>query len=84
MWNLPAEYAASGQYIILTPYEANFTSYIPQGTHPKLDSIDGAVAPVATEDAGGESDLDFQLAYPIVYPIEVVLYQVVSIFSHTI
>jgi len=84
LWNLPAEYAASGQYIILTPYEANFTSYIPQGTHPKLDSIDGAVAPVATEDAGGESDLDFQLAYPIVYPIEVVLYQVVSIFSHTI
>jgi tripeptidyl-peptidase-1 len=55
---------------------ANFTSYIPQGTHPKLDSIDGAVAPVPVADAGGESDLDFQLAYPIVYPIEVVLYQV--------
>ena len=27
-------------------------------------------------DAGGESDLDFELAYPIVYPTEIILYQV--------
>lgn len=41
-----------------------------------MDAIDGAVAPVPVKQAGGESDLDFQLAYPIVYPIEIVLYQV--------
>jgi len=55
---------------------ANYTPQIPQGTHPTLDAIDGAVAPVPVKQAGGESDLDFQLAYPIVYPIEIVLYQV--------
>jgi tripeptidyl-peptidase-1 len=55
---------------------ANFTPWIPQGTHPTLDSINGAIAPVALSKAGGESDLDFQLAYPIVYPQEIVLYQV--------
>ena len=55
------------------------TPHIPKDTHPKLNSINGAVAPVVVEEAGGESDLDLQLAYPIVYPIEVVLYQVVSV-----
>ena len=55
---------------------ANFTPYIPQGTHPTLDSVDGGQAPTDTADAGGESDLDFELAYPIVYPTEIVLYQV--------
>jgi len=61
--------------------QANFTPSIPNGTHPKVDSINGATAPVAVEDAGGESELDFQLAYPIVYPIEVVLYQDVCVSS---
>lgn len=60
----------------LNLFFANFTPQIPQGTHPTLDAIDGAVAPVPVDEAGGESDLDFQLIYPIVYPIEVVLYQV--------
>jgi tripeptidyl-peptidase-1 len=55
---------------------AKFADWIPQGTHPTLDSINGAEAPVSVENAGGESDLDFQLAYPIVYPQEIVLYQV--------
>ena len=55
---------------------ANFAPQIPQGTHPTLDSVDGGDAPVPVEDAGGESDLDFQLAYPIIYPTQIVLYQV--------
>ncbi|PYI00305.1 aorsin [Aspergillus sclerotiicarbonarius CBS 121057] len=53
----------------------NFTPYIPQGTHPKPAYIDGAEAPVNVSDAGAESDLDFQLAYPIVYPQTITLYQ---------
>lgn len=44
---------------------ATYTPYIPNGTHPVLDSVDGAEAPVALEDAGGESNLDFLLAYPM-------------------
>jgi len=55
---------------------ANFTPYIPQGTHPILDLIDGAIAPAPVTQAGGEADLDLELIYPIVYPQEVVLYQV--------
>lgn len=44
---------------------STYATNIPNGTHPTLDSIDGGEAPVAPEDAGGESDLDFQLAYPM-------------------
>ena len=54
---------------------ANFTPYIPQGTHPTPAFIDGAEAPTDTADAGGESDLDFELAYPLIYPQTVTLYQ---------
>lgn len=42
-----------------------YTPYIPNGTHPVLNAIDGADAPVDQEDAGGESNLDFELAYPM-------------------
>ncbi|RAL08475.1 S53 family peptidase [Aspergillus homomorphus CBS 101889] len=52
-----------------------FTRWIPQGTHPKPAFIDGAEAPVPVDEAGTESDLDFQLAYPIVYPQEITLFQ---------
>lgn len=44
---------------------ATYTPYIPNGTAPTLDSVDGGVAPVPVEDAGGESNLDFELAYPM-------------------
>lgn len=50
--------------------------YIPKGTGPKLNLINGATAPNSVADAGGESDLDFQMAYPIIYPQSTVLYQV--------
>lgn len=35
-------------------------SKFPQGTHPELRGIDGATGPVAVQNAGGESNLDFQ------------------------
>ena len=59
----------------LNKFFANFTPYIPQGTHPKPAFIDGAQAPVPVADAGGESDLDFELAYPILWPQGTVLFQ---------
>ena len=61
----------------------NFTPYIPQGTHPIPAFIDGAEAPVPVVDAGGESDLDFELAYPLIYPQTVTLYQTDDIFYAT-
>jgi tripeptidyl-peptidase-1 len=53
----------------------NYAKDIPRGTHPIPAFIDGAKAPVPVEHAGGESDLDFELAYPIVYPQSITLYQ---------
>ncbi|GAB7355963.1 hypothetical protein MBLNU459_g6595t1 [Dothideomycetes sp. NU459] len=64
----------------LNLFFANFTPYIPAGTHPIPNFVDGAQAPVPVADAGGESDLDFQLAYPIIYPQTTTLYQVDDIF----
>lgn len=51
---------------------------IPQGTGPKLDLINGATAPNRQQDAGGESTLDFDMAYPIIYPQTMTLFQVRS------
>jgi tripeptidyl-peptidase-1 len=49
---------------------------IPSGTGPKLDSVDGAVAPVSQSDGGGESLLDFEIAIPLLYPQTTILFQV--------
>ncbi|MCJ1310955.1 hypothetical protein MMC25_004624 [Agyrium rufum] len=59
----------------LNLFFANFTPNIPKGTHPKPAFIDGAEAPVPVDEAGGESDLDFELAYPLIYPQTITLYQ---------
>lgn len=67
----------------LNLFFANFTPYIPAGTHPIPNFVDGAQAPVPVADAGGESDLDFQLAYPIIYPQTTTLYQTDDIFYST-
>lgn len=64
----------------LNSYFTNFTSYIKNGTGPRLDSVDGGQAPVPVADAGGESDLDFELAIPIIYPQTTTLYQVDDLY----
>ena len=61
----------------LDSFFTNFTSYIRNGTHPIPANIDGGQQ--STEDpyyAGGEVNLDLMLAYPIVYPQTITLYQV--------
>lgn len=64
-----------------------FTNYypsIPNGTHPTLASINGATAPTKNiSQAGEESDLDFTLIYPLIYPQNVTLFQTDTIY-HTI
>ncbi|KAI0876507.1 peptidase S8/S53 domain-containing protein [Hypoxylon argillaceum] len=54
-----------------------FTDDIPNGTHPELLSVNGGEG--ATEDlydAGTESNLDFQMAYGLIWPQEPALFQV--------
>jgi tripeptidyl-peptidase-1 len=48
---------------------------IPLNTHPELRAIDGAVAPASLANAGAESDLDFEISYPIIWPQNSVLFQ---------
>lgn len=60
----------------LNLFFATLAPNIPQGTHPTLDGIDGATAPVpVVTNAGAESDLDFQISYPIIYPQNSILFQ---------
>ena len=59
----------------LNDFFATLAPNIPQGTHPTLDGIDGATAPTTVTAAGPESDLDFQISYPIIYPQNSVLFQ---------
>ncbi|KAJ5437704.1 Peptidase S8/S53 subtilisin/kexin/sedolisin [Penicillium cf. griseofulvum] len=54
---------------------------IPNGTHPTLKSVDGGEAPTNTSTAGPESDLDFQISYPIIWPQNSILFQTDDIFG---
>lgn len=60
----------------LNLFFSNLAPEIPLGTAPILNAIDGATAPVANLAAAGpESDLDFQISYPIIYPQNSILFQ---------
>lgn len=65
----------------LIEFFATLAPYIPLTTHPKLEGIDGGFAPSVY--AGGESDLDFQISYPIIWPQNSVLFQTDDIFYAT-
>lgn len=57
----------------------NLSPWVPNGTAPKVTSVDGGVAPVAPgseRNSEGESDFDIQLAQSLVYPQMVEVYQV--------
>lgn len=54
--------------------------YIPNGTYPTEELVDGAVgsieeAGIDEDDAGVESDLDFMASWPLIWPQKTVLFQ---------
>ena len=53
----------------LNSFFAKYAPYVPQGTHPLLDSIDGGQAPVepGSEFNTGESDIDMDIAFSLIY-----------------
>jgi tripeptidyl-peptidase-1 len=57
------EYDQEDLNLFFTSYSSN----IPNGTHLILQSINGGSAPVPTIDAGGESELDLQLSYLLIF-----------------
>lgn len=94
MYNItPATKAASGNQLgifeegdfyaaeDLVEFFTLITPNIPPTTAPTLHGIDGGFAPSAY--AGGESDLDFQISYPIIYPQQEILFQTDDIFYAT-
>ncbi|KAK5112826.1 hypothetical protein LTR85_011160 [Meristemomyces frigidus] len=61
----------------LNSFFTNFTTNIHNGTHPIDRLIDGGVAETNyTFEAGGEAMLDLELAYPIVHPQTIVVWNV--------
>ena len=70
-----------GDYYAANDLDLFFASYapwVPQGTRPTLDSIDGGYAPypVNSSDVGGEADVDLDIGISLVYPQSVIVYQV--------
>ena len=61
----------------LDSYFTKYVPYIPNGTHPTLNAIDGANAPVAatSEFNTGESDIDIDIVQSLIWPQTMVLYQ---------
>ncbi|PSR88695.1 putative Tripeptidyl-peptidase sed1 [Coniella lustricola] len=65
----------------LDMYFSTLYPYIPNGTYPEERLVDGAIgaveeAPKLNITAGGESSLDFDSAWPLIWPQKTVLYQV--------
>ena len=55
-----------------------FTVNVPANTTPSVISVDGGTAPVSPGDPrnGGESDIDLDIAFSLIYPQSVTVYQV--------
>lgn len=60
----------------LNEFFRSYAPYIPNGTSPILASVDGGGGPVSQGNAGGEADLDFQVAYAVVFPQKLIMYSV--------
>ncbi|KAM3067871.1 hypothetical protein ACMFMG_011355 [Clarireedia jacksonii] len=59
-------------------FYAEYAPWVPQGTYPIPALIDGAnySVPADSELNGGEADIDIDMAYALIYPQTVTLYQV--------
>ena len=61
----------------LNLFFANFTRWIPNGTHPINRNVDGGVSIAPNISAAGEEALlDLEMAYPIVYPQTITFWDV--------
>ncbi|KAG8410000.1 hypothetical protein J3458_019071 [Metarhizium acridum] len=60
----------------LNQFYAAAAPSIPKGTGPIINLINGATAPSPPSSAGPESDLDFEIAIPIIHPQKTSLYQI--------
>ena len=56
---------------------SNYAPWVPNGTHPTLVSINdaNATAPIGSPEIAGESLVDFDLAFSLLYPQSIIQYQ---------
>ncbi|EMC94319.1 hypothetical protein BAUCODRAFT_111098 [Baudoinia panamericana UAMH 10762] len=71
----------SGDYFSqqdLNLFFAEYAPNVPNGTSPIVLSVDGGEAPVAPDDPNntGESDIDIDMSFSLIYPQNVIIYQV--------
>lgn len=59
----------------LNDFFARFAPQIPNGTHPIANLIGNATANTTLDQAGKEATLDYQMAYPIIWPQQIVDFQ---------
>ena len=61
----------------LNDFFHNYAPYVPNGTHPRLVSINGAEAPLPKQKGydGGESDVDLDIAFGLLGPTNITLFQ---------
>ena len=68
-----------GDFLSFTDLSQFLTTFesgrIPSSTKPKIEGVDGGTAPSSQAGPGAESDLDFQISIPIIFPQGTVLFQ---------
>ncbi|KXS94667.1 hypothetical protein AC578_4884 [Pseudocercospora eumusae] len=57
----------------LDQFFAGYAQFIPKGTHPKINNVNGGLN--VSEYIDGEESLDLQMAYPIAYPQNITVFQ---------
>lgn len=57
----------------LDQFFSGYAQFIPKGTHPKINDVNGGLN--VSEYIDGEESLDLQMAYPIAYPQNLTLFQ---------
>ncbi|KAL4903035.1 hypothetical protein BDW74DRAFT_157321 [Aspergillus multicolor] len=56
---------------------SSFTKHIPNGTHPKVNGINGGFAPTPyLNSSGPESTLDLEMSYPYIWPQNAIVFQI--------
>lgn len=95
LYNLPVPYKALGDGQLgiqengaysqddLNDFFTKYAKSVPNSTHPYLVSINGATASTTVMLADAEADLDFQVAYGLLGPSNVTLYQVQDPTTYT-
>ncbi|KAK4495322.1 hypothetical protein PRZ48_013653 [Zasmidium cellare] len=64
----------------LNLYFQQFAPYVPQGTEPTVISVNGGVAPVPQDSRqnSGEADIDLDMVYGLLGPVDITYYEVAT------